>query len=258
MRFFILLLIIILSPPSAFPGDGIRGEHFFSGETWEHLVESRELVHYFNKKTGPTLLPETDEKEEITEQIRAVEPAVGVEMLILAPVPEGLTGGPGQPVLDKLSSIATLRGHTYFSPREKKREIFFVEAFSVTGPGEKTKVEDPVFSMAEKSAVFFARFKDRELGWYNCRLVYRFPGDYMSIEMENTTPMKLLVIPVIKPGRAMNYYFITRTGDYIIFYGLTCVGMTNIFNIAEAKGEDFYYRTKAIYQWMKGILDSTE
>ena len=62
--------------------------------------------------------------------------------------------------------------------------------------------------------------------------------------------MRFAIFPVAQPGKAQSFYLLMPYGDRYLFYGYTSVNTVNLFGAAESRKEDFYYRTKAVYQWM--------
>jgi hypothetical protein len=221
-----------------------------SSDLRRQLLAGKQLKRYFRTGGLPSLIPEINYKNDILSNFRSLNPTIGAEILLLGPsVPESQTPS-NQQMLDALTDIATLSGLSYYSPDKKQQQTFFNNVFPVDGPTDEKPVQATAYDVGNGETSFYARFDDDTLGYYNCEMKYRHRGGSVSIEMINTTTIRLGIFPVARPGRAHSFYLLMPYEDRYLFYGVTSVKTINLFGLAESKKAEFFYKTKAVYKWM--------
>lgn len=105
-------------------------------------------------------------------------------------------------LLARMGAVSIMKGMTYWSEKDQRREVLITDAAAVTAAGSATRRAD--FSVSELKAgqtVYFAQHDNRasnEVG-YSMRVVQATPTGWM-VAIENTTPVKLYLVTLFEPG----------------------------------------------------------
>jgi hypothetical protein len=225
---------------------------YISKETAETLVQQGEISTVIKKGENLNLLPAVSKKKEIEEEIKEMDPLIGVEILILhSSMKKNIHEAEEYKLLlyNTLRSISTLKGIQYYSASRKRMRIFYHDAYVIDSPKTKKRMQDPLVDTIIETDRIYAFFKDSSFGDYTCGIDYAVDDECYFMKMENLTLIWYIIFPIIDPRNLRSYIIIIPAENHLLFYGYSCLDSTNLFGIAESRIESLYNRIKAIYNW---------
>lgn len=137
-------------------------------------------------------------------------------------------------LLERMGAVSTMKGMTYWSEKDQRREVLITDAAAVTAAGSTTRRAD--FTVAELKAgqaVYFAQHDNRasnEVG-YSMRVVQATLTGW-TIAIENTTPVKLYLVTLFEPGDIQTVISVEQVAPnqwgYRSLTGIRKVGMGSV------------------------------
>jgi hypothetical protein len=257
MKTLIIAMICLLIPYYCTAEESAQEKgHLFapyiSSEVAHTLSQEGEISRIVKKGEDLTLIPHLIIKDEIEEEIKKMEPLIGVEILILhSSRKNNIEEEPELKLLlyNTLRSISTLKGIQYYSASRKRMRIFYHDAYVIDSPKTKKRMKDPLVDTIIKNDSIYAFFKDSSFGNYVCGIDYTVDDECYFMKMENFTLIWYFIFPIIDPHNLRSYIIIIPSEKYLLFYGFSCLDSSNPFGIAESRIESLYNRIKAIYNW---------
>lgn len=231
---------------------------FIDPETARILEADGEITRIIKKGENLTLVPETDNRKRMEEEIKKMNPLIGVEILILHTSKKtDIAETPEHNLLlyNTLRSISTLKGIRYYSASRKRMRIFYHDAYVIETPASRKRIPDPLVKTIPANDRLYAFFKDSSFGDYTCEIEYSSNERCHFMKMENLTLIWYLFIPIIDPHNLRSYIIMIPEGNHILFYGFSCLESSNPFGIAEGRIESLTNRIKAIYNWFDGRFE---
>lgn len=143
-------------------------------------------------------------------------------------------GASADALLARVGAVSTMKGMTYWSEKDQRREVLITDASAVTAAGSSTRRAD--FSVAELKAgqaVHYAQHDNRasnEVG-YSMRVVQASPTGW-TVVYENVTPVKLYLVTLFEPGDIQTVISVEQLASgqwgYRSLTGIRKVGMGSV------------------------------
>lgn len=137
-------------------------------------------------------------------------------------------------LLARIGAVSSMKGMTYWSEKDQRREVLITDAAAVTASGSATRRAD--FSVAELKAgqaVHYAQHDNRasnEVG-YSMRVAQASPTGW-TVVLENTTPVKLYLVTLFEPGDIQTVISVEQLAPgqwgYRSLTGIRKVGMGSV------------------------------
>jgi hypothetical protein len=244
-------LLAALALPAA--GEGLAAP-YLEPALLESLQDEGELRSSLGGGAQPSLVPQIPRRAEIIEDVRKLDPSVGVELLEIYPgrgypldTPEALLE-----LYNLMHAVSRMKGLEYYSASRKRMRTLFQQSYTIAEPSSRTPVPDPTFTgeipPVDRTYLFQ---EDLTFGGNVYSADYFCDGQVLALRTLNLTPMHYLGIPIVHERESLTWICLIPFGDRILFYGLACARPVRFFGLerSSAREESFYNRLKAIYRW---------
>jgi len=203
-----------------------------------------------------TLMPSVSSSAKIAGEMQSFHPTVGVEIMRLIGRAWSTTSAPGEwlRLYNSLHAASTMEGIRYFSESRGKEEILFRQSYSVGPPGSAREVPDPTYSTIPAESVDYTFQEDNSFGKNTYAETFSFPGDHLSVKIENLTAISLLFIPIIRPHGFVVRIVLLPQGSDILFYGAAVLRTTFPIGDRRSREESLYNRLIALMNWLQRQL----
>ena len=200
----------------------------------------------------PELLPDTFADGNITDQVVANDPTMGVESLYLLPYPEGEGfAGAWEKSAKILFQVSTMEGIEYYSASRKRMRTLFTDSYFIEEQESRKRVPDPLFSTIPESFEQPLLQKDLTFGSNIYDTRFETDGKVLHFSMINQTRMSYKFIPMVGPGGLIIHLLVYPIEEGILFYGVCSVDSISFFGIERTKKDSFYYRIEALQRWFR-------
>jgi hypothetical protein len=199
-------------------------------------------------------MPASEFSAQIDEEIAEIDPVLGVETVYLFPA-SGVSAGREQmlKLYNMLRQVDSLKGIDYYSASRDTMRTFFKEFYPINNPEDRDRTDIPHYEYLPSREVQYAFQEDLTFGKSISKIVYRTDGPQISLSITNMTPLRYMLIPLIKEEKMQINIIIHVIDDHIIFYGNLGVKTIDLLGIAERKKESFSNRIEALYGWFTRI-----
>ena len=248
-------IILLLSFSSAATYSDDYREYFSSfitSDNFSKLKEKKELMHSFYSKASVNLITDRELKKIINRDISRIKPNMGIEIVKLLSFSDKMNFSTDKSFLmfyNLLHSLHTLKGITYYSATRKKRRVLFYDSYVIDDPVSQKRVPDPEFTTIPPDNQIYIFQNDSTLGRNIYSVKYISDKHKIIMRTENTTTMKYIFLPLIKPHLLINYFVIVPGEKSIIFYGISFAQFNKNIPMIGNHIDSFYNRLKAMYSW---------
>ena len=232
-------------------------ESVLGKDLYESLRSDGEIRHTFLRSEVFRLFPDLDMKKTVSEELRKVDPTIGVELLRLNQYEVS-----SQSVEDfhlkignTIRSLSTLSGIEYFSASRNRMRTYLYDAYRIDTPENREPLADPVKRTLPREEHIYAYLEDSSLGDYVASVRYAYHDDYFVMAISNVTTLRRFLIPIAKPGNMRTYILLMPLEDEMLFYGLAFVKSFDPFGTAQNREESFYNRLTALSNWFGTQLE---
>ena len=247
----IALLAAVLALPAA--GQGLPAPYVEPAVL--QMVEARgELRSSLGDGAQPTLVPQIPRRAEIEDQVRKLDPTVGVEVLAIYPGNGVPLDSPGEQLelYNLMHAISRMKGLEYYSSSRKRMRTLFRQSYRIEQPSSRAPLPDQHFDgeiPAESRGFIFQ--EDLTFGGNAYSADYFRDGQVLCLQTKNIAPLRYLGFPLVREGESLTWICLVPFGDRVLFYGLACAKSGKFLGLekSSAREESFYHRLKAIYRW---------
>jgi len=245
--------LLLALAAAACPGEG-PGPYLEPGVE-AALAAAGELRESLPRGAVPRRIPPVPWRGQILEQVRALEPTVGVEVLLLHEGPAPDTPEARLEFYNLIHAASRMKGLQYYSASRKRMRTLFAESYTVDGPESRRRIPDPLSAgpiPAEDTGYQFQ--EDLTFGANIYRSDYYYDDGVFAVRLVNLTPMRYFGITMVQPGESLTWIVVAPAGGKLLFYGLGCAHSLNPLGLAKTREDSFYNRLKAFYGWFTGQL----
>ncbi len=171
---------------------------------------------------SPSLLPQVDSRQSIEDDVRALKPSVGAELLTILPgtgpamdTTEGLLA-----LSNSLLAVSTMKGVTYWSVTRGKEMVLFLQSFVVGSPSVLTPMPDPSITSVPSQRDLVTVQEDSSFGRNTYEEHFAAAADHLHVKTENLTPITFLLVPIISAHGFVSHVVVVPSGKDVLFYGL--------------------------------------
>jgi hypothetical protein len=220
----------------------------------QKLMASGNYSSYFEEQPAVDLCPSPAAAADIIRTLNAAHPNVGVQTLVVAPMPAGLAARADRNLVlyNLIHQFRTMEGLQYFSATHGEIRTLFTTSHVVAAAGGGTLLSDPHFLTIERTHSFLLEQDDSTFGKNLYAVtVGALDGGTVQLTMSNVEKVWYGFIPVLKPG-ALHLTMVIQPsadGNYLYFYGNVGVTVTKAFGLEEKVRTSFYNRVMALYAW---------
>lgn len=226
--------------------------HYLNDQLFTQLQIHSELKEDVKPAERPSLVPLISSRQAIIDDIMNLQPTAGIEMVILYTrhvVPVDTTSDLIS-IYNVLSSISTLEGILYFSESRKRMRTLFTKSYVVESSESEVKIDDPLFTVLPSRSEIDVIQEDLTFGKNRYRITYQCSGKEIVMKIENTTPLKYLIFPDVRPSQFVTYIVVIPEKHRILFYGISCIHSAIFLKFFKGRlQESLYNRLKALYLW---------
>ena len=236
--FFFLFGFFFISPLCSEPLRSFDDIFPHLGENIKRLAFSEEgLIHTFEKKESPVLIPAPDSGIDILNVVMEKTPSHLVEALLVVPH-NGKT-------LDRLDAynagrkIRDIKNHFYFSHSKKKNIPVFEETTRIESDKKRNPVDDPPHIMTlPLSETIYLFVKDTTFGNLYVRGNLSTDRYGITYNLTNFAAVRFLIFTVLKAEKFSAVIYLEPVGEGILIYGIAGAYIPDfIANIINISGE---------------------
>jgi hypothetical protein len=203
-----------------------------------------------------TLLPGTGSRDAIARDAAENPVTVGVELLLVLNTKtvsmDGQTGF--QSLFNTLHAVSTMEGIPYYSISRGKEQVLFSQSFAVLSPANLLRIPDPVFIDLPRDDVLYTVQEDNSFGRTTYLETFSFPGDHLSVKIENLTTVSLLFVPLVQPHSFVSRIVLVPSGHEVLFYGLAYLRTSLPIGDHRSREESLANRLTAMARWLQSRL----
>ncbi len=185
----------------------------------------------------------------ITRRIAAVEPSIGVEMVVIRPL-DPHRSRIDDTIESSLASISAMQGIEYYSASRDRMRVLFHESYAIAGPDDRRRVPDPVGFGGGDERVVHVFQRDSSFGSNVLELTYRSTETAVWIEMKNLTTMYYQgFVPAVRAEQLTMHIVAYVDGDSVLFYGVSAARTGFLMGMERRVEESFANRLIALAEW---------
>jgi hypothetical protein len=261
------VLLCLLTVPSAFGLDFQSfpsAEELMPEETVQKLEVRQEegLNRFFTDEEYLSYIPDCDLSDTVFEAVRESDYKIGVETLYLIPrarIAADLRESSRQEYLlalyNTLRSISTLQGIDYYSASRDRMRLLFDESWAISGPEERTRIEDPLVEEIPAEDTIYIHQRDLTFGTNRYRVEYLREEDAFSMNIVNITTMTYKIFPLVGKENMSMRLLVIPVREGLVFYGLNTVNMLDLAIFHKKMEASFTNRMIALFNWFSRKVD---
>ena len=151
-------------------------------------------------------------------------------------------------------AVSTLEGIEYYSASRERYRIFYEESYVIDSPKQRNRVDDPLVAQIPLANTQYLRQRDSSFGTNTYRAQYTHRDGITAMEIVNLTTMRYAIFPLVQPEGLHTLFAILPTDKGILFYGVSLVGVKNLFGFEDRVVNSFTNRLKAVFNWFESQL----
>lgn len=220
-------------------------------ETIDELMTTGELSLPYGLEPGssPTVRFAPAFGPQIMQDILAIDPRIGVEVLFLVDAPAAVTGIDVE-LLAAMQAITTMEGIEYYSASRDRMRTLFYESYVVADPDGNERLPDPQPNELSETDQIYIYQHDSSFGRNVLELTYTVSRDAIRLRMRNLTRMLYRgIIPAVGPEELGLNLVVYPLGDKVLFYGNSAARPVSLLGMEARVQRSFYNRLVALYQW---------
>lgn len=219
--------------------------------------EAEETSFYTDEPTF-SLAPDASFTSRIEQEVRALEPKLGIEARFFLPLSRQTIEAPDfrLRLYNILRSVSTMEGIEYYSASRERMRTFYHDSYAVASADGEQRIPDPLVSRVPDEATVYVYQRDSSFGRNVQRLDYFYDSENILVRMENQTTMFYNgFIPLVGEENLRTYLVVEPGREGVVFYGHLAVRVGALFGMEERAQNSFYNRIKALYDWFQIRLD---
>lgn len=226
------------------------------------LVASGSYSSFSEGQFKVDLCPDKAAGADITRTLNLSHPNIGVQTLVVAIMPAGLSSRADRSLLlyNLIHQFRTMEGIQYFSSTHNKVRTLFTTSHVVKALGDRDSLGDPHYSAVEPTHDLYLEQDDTTFG-KNLYLVTvkGHEGGSIELTMSNVDRVWWGLVPVLGPASLKLTMVIQASADgkFLYFYGNVGISATKVFGMEEQVRTSFYNRVLALYNWFSSQAAKT-
>lgn len=210
----------------------------------DELFETGELTNMYEAPAQPVFAPAFSSV--IARELEELNPALGVEVLVLQPTPAtGLTLP-----YSILQSFSTMEGIEYFSVSRGYSRTLFLESYVVDGPETLNRLPDPRVAAVPDSERLYVFQRDSSFGRNVYEITYRADSVAVLLSMRNVTRMMYRgLVPAVGPNKLLFHIAVVPGDGFTLLYGSSGADTLSAMGMEERSRVSFYNRIVALHSW---------
>jgi len=186
---------------------------------------------------------------QIMDDIVAIDPKIGVEVLFLIDAPVGVAAVDAD-LLATMQAITTMEGIEYYSASRDRMRTLFYESYVVEDADGSERRPDPRPTELTGTDQIYIYQHDSSFGRNVLELTYTVSQDAIRLRMRNLTRMLYRgIIPAVGPEELGLNLVVHPLGDKVLFYGNSAANPISLLGMEARVQRSFYNRLVALYQW---------
>jgi len=263
-----LVLAWLLAPSGALvaePAPGIQGGPLpaavvdsipaaLDADAKQNLAATGSCRSFFQDQPKADLCPNAAASADILRLLGASHPNLGVQALVVAPLPPGLAARADRNLVlyNLLQQFRTMEGISYYSASHGAVRVFFTASHRVKGPADRTPIGDPHYAAIEPAHDLYLEQDDSTFGknLYSAT-VRALGGGATELIMSNVEEVHYGFLPVLKPG-ALSLTLVVQPsadGRFLYFYGNVGLKVIKVPGMETTVRNSFYNRIIALCNW---------
>ena len=205
---------------------------------------------------APTLLPMLDAADPIRQDVRALGPTVGAELLAILPggraaldTPQGFLA-----LSNALLAVSTMKGINYWSVSRGKETPLFLQSFAVESAQSTEPIADPVLDAVPGQRDLFTLQEDNSFGKNTYAERFTATSAYVHVKTENLSAITFLLVPVVSPRGLVSHVIVIPAGTDALFYGLVYMKSNVPLGDRNHRVQSLENRLTAMAGWVNGRL----
>jgi hypothetical protein len=228
----------------------------------QKLIASGSCSSFSEGQPKVDLCPDRAAGAEIIRNLNASHPSIGVQSLVVVPMPAGLLARTDRNLrlYNLLHQFRTMEGIPYYSSTHHQVRTLFTTSHLVKAPGDRSSLGDPRYAVIEAAHDLYLEQDDTTFGKNLYRVAVRsHEGGSIQLTMSNVERVWWGLVPVLGPN-ALNLTMVIQAsadGKYLYFYGNVGISATKVFGMEEQVRTSFYNRVIALSNWFAKQAAST-
>lgn len=157
-------------------------------------------------------------------------------------------------IFESFTAFSTMKGLLVYSESLKKMETFIYDSYRVDSLDTKQRLANPSETTAPNAAVYYLYQKEEQTGDIYSRMDYTSHGTWFEVTLTNETPLKYLILTLVKPRELKTTFYLVPLDDKIILYGITVAKTPTLFGLEKLKRKSFFNRMNALASWVQSNL----
>lgn len=230
----------------------------------QSLLANGLLTVDYSTEAQTTLCPNPVAGFAMMPSLKAVKPSIGIETLVVYPMPARLIGrGADRDLVlyNLMHRFRSMEGIQYWSASRKAMRIFFTSSKLIKAPDDHSALVDPVYAELETSHNLFLEQEDSSFGknFYDVE-VKALEGGSILLNMSNRNQIWYGIIPVLAPRALSLYLYVQPSADgkYLYFYGNASIKAAKAFGVEEKAKTSYTNRIIALFNWYAGEMEGVK
>lgn len=228
----------------------------------QKLLASGSYSSFSEGQAKVDLCPDKAAGIDITRILTASHPNIGVQTLVVAPMPPGLASRTDRnlALYNLIHQFRTMEGLPYYSSTHKQVRTLFTTSHVVKALGDRSRVGDPRYAAIEAAHDLYLEQDDTTFG-KNLYLVTvkGHEGGSIQLTMSNVERVWWGLVPVLGSGALKLTMVIQASADgkFLYFYGNVGISTPKVFGMEDQVRTSFYNRVLALSNWFAKQAAST-
>jgi hypothetical protein len=148
-----------------------------------------------------------------------------------------------------------MKGTRYWSVTRGREETLFTQSYAIVSPESGRRIDDPVFGSVPAQSTFFTLQEDKSFGRNTYVESFSFPGDSISVTVENLSTVTLVLIPVIQPRAFVVRAVVLPAAGGLLFYGAAVLRTGFPIGNRRSREDSLSNRLIAMTNWLESRLE---
>ena len=223
------------------------------------LVTGGELTQTYLDAPSVRLAPMF--RADLSAEIGAVGPTIGVESLFLIETPQRFRTATASMVIGeasvpvelyrRLQAFSTMEGIEYYSASRERMRVLFHESFVIAGPEDRQRLPDPVATAVPPSDRLHVFQRDSSFGRNVLEISYRTNARAVHLRMRTLTRMYYQgVVPAVGPGDFEVHLLIVPLDTHLLLYGNAAARPATLLGLDARVQTSLHNRLVALANWL--------
>lgn len=205
------------------------------------LSEGEPVYRFYGKNEAPRFRPDLAPDRKYS---------LGLECLSILERPEHLSD---LDLFNALLKVEGMQGIEYYSSTSRRIKVLFEESYTIN-PETRQKIAPISVDAIPESLSISIMQNDATFGKVYSTVSYQTDSNGFYVEMQNTSPLKVLLFNVADAQDMRIAFTVIPDGDQLLLYAHCNVFTPDPIGLIHLNRNSFLHRVKALFTWLQAEI----